>query len=121
MKFTALLAVLALVFLATGCYTLEQVGGPTEQKVEISNVQKSSVAGSFTTTKTVNHFVFGLINTSPMDIGKIAADEARAKGGKAAVNVRVHYQATFVNGLLSMITLGIYNPFTLTVSGDVVK
>ena len=55
------------------------------------------------------------------DVAKILSDEVKAAGGTHAVNVKVNYQATFVNGLLNIITASIYNPFTLTIEGDVVK
>ncbi len=60
---------------------------------------------------------------SPDDVGieKLVADAVQLDAGAGAVNVRIKYQMTFVNGLVNLITFGIYNPFTLTVEGDVVK
>jgi hypothetical protein len=34
--------------------------------------------------------------------------------------VKIRYEATFVDGLINSITLGIYNPYTLVIEGDII-
>ena len=75
----------------------------------------------FTRTKTVNHFVYGLVSPDDAGIEQIVADAVKQSGGTRAVNVKLKYQQTFVNGLVSGLTFGIYSPFTLTIEGDVAK
>ncbi len=111
----------ALLVLVPGCYTLETINSPTDQAVEISNVKKATATAHFQRTEWINHFLFGLVSTNKADIPKMVSNEVQMKGGTSAVNVKIIYEATFVQGLLNIITFGIYNPFTLTVEGDVVK
>ena len=104
-----------------GCYTLNQVGTPTDTAIEITNAQNATAAQHFTRTKLVNHFVFGLVSPEDSGLEKLVAEEVKKNGGTKAVNLKTKYQYTFVNGLVGAITFGIYTPYTLTVEGDVVK
>lgn len=45
----------------------------------------------------------------------------KAKGGSAAINVRVVQKASFVNMLLNGLTCSIYAPATVEISGDIIK
>ncbi|MDH3267504.1 MAG: Bor family protein [Ignavibacteria bacterium] len=109
------------IFLLTGCYTLNQIGEPVDQGIEITNMEKVTPVSHFETDATINHFLWGLVSPSNAEVEQLIAQEVKRIGGTRAVNIRMKYQMTFVNGLLNFITLGIYNPFTLTVEGDVVK
>lgn len=104
-----------------GCYTLNQTGAPVNEDIEITNTENATPIKHFEKTKTVSHFLFGLVSPADAGIEKIVTDAVQANGGTSAVNVKLKYQQTFVNGLLGGITFGIYTPFTLTVEGDVVK
>lgn len=116
-----LLIIVALVVTAVGCYTLNAVGTPAETTLSMSNNPTGSVIKHFISTKKVNHFVYGLVTPIDPDVAKVLSDEVKAAGGTHAINVKVHYQMTFVDGLVASITVGIYTPFTLTLEGDVVK
>lgn len=104
-----------------GCYTLSQVGTPTEEAIEITNSDNATSIKHFTRTKTVNHFIYGLVSPDDAGIEKLVADAVKQNGGSRAVNVKMKYQQTFVNGLVALLTLGIYTPFTLKIEGDVAK
>lgn len=104
-----------------GCYTLNHVGSPIDEGIEITNKGNATPIQHFTRTKTVNHFVYGLVSPDDAGIEKIVADAVKQHGGTHAVNVRIKYQQTFINGLVGALTFGIYTPFTLTVEGDVAK
>lgn len=108
-------------FLLTGCYTLNQVGEPVNQGIEITNMEKATPVSHFEREITINHFIYGLVSPGNAEVEQTIAQEVQRIGGTRAVNIRMKYQQTFVNGLLSIITIGIYNPFTLTIEGDVVK
>jgi hypothetical protein len=111
----------ALLFVVQGCYTLNQVGSPVDEGIEITNTQNAAVIKHFTRTKTVNHFVYGLVSPDDAGIERIVADAVKQNGGTHAVNVKLKYQQTFINGLVGGLTFGIYTPFTLTIEGDVAK
>jgi hypothetical protein len=108
-------------FLLTGCYTLNQVGAPTDEAIEITNSEKAVPISHFVRDETVNHFIFGLVSPGDAEVEKLISQEIKKNGGTRAVNIRMKYQQTFLNGLIGLVTLGIYNPFSLTIEGDVVK
>jgi len=110
-----------LAILVQGCFTLNQVGTPTEEAIEITNTDNAPALNHFKRTKTINHFVYGLVSPDDAGIEKTVAEAIKQEGGTRAVNVKLKYQQTFVNGLVNALTLGIYNPFTLIIEGDVVK
>lgn len=118
-KIITLFAVL--LFVVQGCYTLNQVGSPVDEGIEITNTENATVIKHFTRTKTVNHFVYGLVSPDDAGIEKIVADAVKQNGGTHAVSVKLKYQQTFINGLVGALTMGIYTPFTLTIEGDVAK
>lgn len=110
-----------LLIIGQGCYTLNQVGSPVDEAIEITNTENATPIKHFSRTKTVNHFVYGLVSPDDAGIERIVADAVKQNGGTRAVNVKLKYQQTFINGLVGGLTFGIYTPFTLTVEGDVVK
>jgi Bor protein len=122
MKYVFLFSFVILSALAiTGCYTLNAVGTPADQTFSMSNNPGGEMVKHFSTTMTVHHFIFGLVTASDPDVAKALSDEVKAAGGSNVNNLKINYQMTFVNGLLNAITFGIYNPFTLTIEGDVIK
>ena len=122
MKYMFLFSFLLIVAIAaSGCYTLNAVGTPADQTFSMSNNPSGDIISHFSTTMTVHHFIFGLVTANDPEVAKALSDEVKAARGSNAINVKVKYQMTFVNGLLNAITAGIYNPFTLTINGDVIK
>ncbi len=116
-----LLLFLAFAIAVTGCYTLNAIGTPADPTLSLSNHPTGSIIKHFSTTMKVNHFIYGLVTPSDPDVAKALSDEVRVAGGTHAINVKVHYEMMFIDGLINFLTLGIYNPFTLTIEGDVVK
>ncbi|MCH8954954.1 hypothetical protein IIA28_06510 [candidate division KSB1 bacterium] len=116
----AFVVILTIAFLQ-GCFTLNQIGSTRDSGIEMTNSENASSIKNFTKTKKVNHFLWGLVSPADPQVEKLISDEVKANNGTRAVNVKLKYQQTFGNGFLTLITLGIYSPFTLTVSGDVVK
>ena len=116
----AIMLILATAF-SQGCFTLNQIGSTRDSGIEMTNSENASASKNFTKTKKVNHFLWGLVSPADSQVEKLISDEVKAANGSRAVNVKLKYQQTFGNGFLSLITLGIYFPFTLTVSGNVVK
>ena len=86
------LALLALTTTAACYRAVVETGRPTETTV----VQKPWV----------NTFIFGLVAAQPIDVS------AQCPGGVA----RVETQQTFVNGLVGLVTLGIYTPQAATIT-----
>jgi len=110
-----------MLFSLSGCFTMNQIGTPTSTAIELTNSGNATTTKSFTRTKRVNHFIYGLVSPEDAGVEKTIDEAVRANSGSKAVNVKMRYQMTFVDGLIGVITFGIYQPFTLTISGDVVQ
>ena len=121
MRFNMSIFLIAALFLLSGCYTLNQVGAPSDEAIEITNSEKAVPISHFVRDETVNHFIFGLVSPGDAEVEKFISQEVKKSGGTRAVNISMKYQQTFLNGLVGLLTLGIYNPFSLTIEGDVVK
>ncbi|MCP5062927.1 MAG: hypothetical protein GY936_10730 [Ignavibacteriae bacterium] len=120
-KLAFTISLLSLAFLTQGCFTLNQVGTPTDYGIEITNKDNETSTHHFIQYTLVNHYLWGLVSPEDAGVEKIIANEIHKYKGSRAVNIKIRYQQTFVNGLLGGLTAGIYNPFTLMVEGDVVK
>lgn len=116
----AFLLIAVFVF-SQGCYTLNQVGSATDTGIELTNKDSATAMSEFSAKKKVNHFLWGLVSPADAEVEQLIANQVKSSGGSRAVNVRMKYQLTFIDGLISGITFGIYTPFTLTVQGDVAK
>ena len=119
-NFLAVFVLAAFIIFSQGCYTMNQVGR-SDSPIEIGSSKNGATGQHFTKSKKVGHFLWGLISPEDAGVEKLISDEVKAKKGSRAVNVKMKYQMTFIDGLLNAITGGIYSPFTLTVEGDVVK
>lgn len=115
------LILISLIFILAGCFTLNVVGTPADVPFSLSNHPAGTVVKSFSKTLKVHHFVYGLVTPFDPTVAKAIADEVKAAGGTHAINVKIRYQMTFLDGLINVITFGTYVPFTLTIEGDVVR
>lgn len=116
--------ILLLIVLAmgtSGCYTLNAIGTPSDATLSMSNKPGGTMVKHFMSTMKVHHAIYGLVAFGEPDIAKALSDEIKVGGGTNAINIKFQYQMTFVDGLINAITFGIYNPFTLTIEGDIVK
>jgi hypothetical protein len=81
----------------------------------------SASLGHFTETRHAHFIIYGLVNLSNPDMHDILQEQCTEKGGSSISNLNLTTTHTFVDGLISSITFGIYNPVTVIVEGDVVK
>ena len=112
---------IVLFFLLQSCFTLRHGTIPVDEEIQLTNINGEEVSGQFETTKKVNHFVGGLVSPDDAGIEELVSNQIKLAKGKKAVNVRIEYQQKFVDGLVGLLTLGIYTPFTVTITGDIVK
>ena len=80
-------------FLLTGCFH------------QVVNTGVAPAAGNATITKTASLYFFGLVGAEVDTV-------ADCPTGAAVIET----QQTFVNGLLAVVTLGIYTPQTVTIT-----
>ena len=116
-----LLLVLILAVSFSGCYTLNAIGTPADPTLSMSNHPSGTMVKHFSVTMKVHHLIYGLVTLGDPAVATALADEVKSSGGTTATNIKIHYEMTFVDGLINFITFAIYNPFTLTVEGDVIK
>jgi hypothetical protein len=116
-KINSLVVILG--FMLGGCYTLNLNSSASTHPISLSNMPKGSIIKHFTIEKSVGHLIYGLVTLNDIDVQNAISNEIESAGGTEAVNVKIKYQATFVDGLLNGITLGIYNPYSLVIEGDI--
>lgn len=121
MRRLSIIAVVVAALGLQGCYTLNRVVSPTDVEIEITNTDNASAAKHFTKSKKVHHFAFGWVSPEDVGIDQMVSDVAKLNKSTKVVNLKTKYQLTFVDGLIGILTGGIYTPFTLTVEGDVVQ
>ncbi len=105
----------------SGCFSMNLTATPASEAISLSNKPEGTIIKHFVITKTIHHLIYGLITLNDAQLGQEIDDEIKADGGTSAVNVKVSYDLPFIYGLVNLITFEIYNPFELTVEGDVVK
>lgn len=120
MKTLVVFCAAALLMLSLGgCYTLNLSATPSDRAISMSNTPQGKIIKHFTINKTMHHLIFGIVALNDAEIAQEVEGEIKSSGGKSAINVKVKYQMTFVDGLINGITGGIYNPLDLTIEGDI--
>lgn len=114
----------ALVLGAAGCskFTLDAraLGDPvcmTRGKTEAP----STVRFTATTKAAYVGLLFNLVNWTHPDIEGVLRREIQAHNGVGVQNLTIRKEVSFVDGLISVVSFGIYNPETITIEGEVVK
>lgn len=96
-----------------GCYHFHHSAGATQQSVDM---QPERATNQFTIKKNwVNMWAWGLVGKD------IQVDELIAKEigtDKAVTNLRIDTKMSFLNGLVNLLTLGIYTPQSLEINGE---
>ena len=118
MRRTVGLAALALVLLLAGCQTVTFQGLPVVVKVPSYTVVKD-----FSITIADPHLIGGLVPMGQPDqkIFTYIQEQIEKLGGNAAVDVEIDYGYTAIDFLLNALTMNIYSPRTITITGTVVK
>ncbi|HET7839840.1 MAG TPA: hypothetical protein VFL04_08770 [Rectinemataceae bacterium] len=124
-KFWIAALVLLAAFAISSCTTFK-ASGLTVNKGPVT----FTVLGNFQTDITVSEFLGApagakLLNITANATEQAIADEIdkqiKAKGGTGVINLTIRHKASFFDILLSAITLSIYSPGTIEISGTVVK
>ena len=121
-----LVAVCLLIF--SGCATIALDGRSAEHKIEMtaSGEKPYEVIKSFS----INDKAAWIIGLIPVNLpagdnntylGTLLDQQVREADGDGAINVKIRAQNQFVDILLNAVTLGIYYPRTVTISGDIIK
>ena len=74
---------------------------------------------AFHDSLTVRHWLGGLKQSAPVDLRDVIKNHSRE--GEKVTSLTVLYKHSVGNVLMTAITLGIYSPVTLEVTGTVVK
>ena len=92
-RFARVAAALTLIIVATGCYE------------HTYTVGRGAPAGPVVYDHWENQWLSGLIGEKNLDIGVLCASG----------NATIHDEQSFLNGLVSALTFGIYSPTTVTI------
>lgn len=101
-----------------GCYTLKiDVGG--RSGIAAMTDVKGPVEGSFTEVENVSFLFWGL--SSHKNSNPDAVLRPYMTRNRRIANLKITTEQTFIDGLLSAVTFGIYNPWTIRYEGDVIR
>lgn len=117
------LALLALAVLAvSGCYTMEidatAMQPPAAMTSPTGQVQ---TLGQFEERTTASWLLWGLMPLSDPDVADVLEREVRRLNGTGVTSIEITTQQTFMDGLLSALTLGIYGQRSTIVTGTVIR
>lgn len=107
-----------------GCYAMDIDASGLQPGAYLSTSQAANVgqmAASFEVELTNSWLFWGLSELGSPDIAATLETEIRRGNGTAVTGVQIVTQQTFVDGLLSALTLGIYGRRTTIISGTVVR
>ena len=105
-----LLGMVALLVLAAA------LGGTFRTEVKLPpSAAAVSAERSFTETLTVRHWLGGLVQGDPLDLRELAAKHSRQGDRMTQVSIVTKHTATDL--LVTLLTLGIYTPETVTIEG----
>lgn len=119
--FLSISSAVVIAFCFAGCYSLNLTGTPAGEPISLSNKPDGQIVKHFSMTKTVHHLIAGLVTLNDINVAQDIDNEVRSDGGTHAVNVKITYNMPFIYGLVNIVTFNIYNPFEVTVEGDIVK
>lgn len=119
MKQAGILAILLSSLMLTSCYRLTtQV--PTDKPILLNT--SASVSGpskSFRRTGSQAYLFWGLVGNDNQAIQQVLLQEVAQ--GKALQKVKINMEFSFSDMLLGVITLGIYQPRSFSVTGEIVE
>lgn len=118
MRKPLIFGVLALLLVLAGCQTVTFQGLTVMSKAPAYTELKD-----FSITIADPHLIGGLVPMGQPDqeIMKYIQKEIEKQGGNGAIDIEIDYGFTAIDFLLTAVTMQIYSPRTITVSGTVVK
>jgi hypothetical protein len=127
MSFVFLGAMAALTMVVSSCVSFQASGLQMGLDQSSSNYE---TLGDFSDRVWVNKFLGTSGGTTFLNLSSEATDPAvrntiekhiKRLGGDAAINIRIRYGSGPLTYILNSLTLGIWSPSTITVTGTVVK
>lgn len=108
-----------------GCYVMHIDATDLEPHVQLSGQSAAGAAptavSEFSAETRGSWLFWGLVQLDEPQVSDALAREIRRADGTAATDVRVVTQRKFIDGLLEVITLGIYGQRTTRIEGTVVR
>jgi hypothetical protein len=118
-----LLALLALAVVAvSGCYTMEIDATAMQPPIAMTGpTGQVQTLGHFEGRTTGSWLFWGLMPLRDPDVVDVLEREVRRLDGTGFTSVEIVTQQTFMDGFLSLLTLGIYGQRSTIVTGTVVR
>ena len=126
MKSNALKAVLIVILFISfyGCTRMSIDAGNMSQNVYLGGspeTEEYDRVGTFTATAKGSWAFFGLAPLKQPDIEKVLKREISKVGGNGVINLKIVTKQSFLDGLINIVTLGLYTVRRAVISGTVVK
>ncbi|HEY7728870.1 MAG TPA: hypothetical protein VID50_10505 [Candidatus Eisenbacteria bacterium] len=126
LRFAALALLVVALSLATGCSKFVLDARSMTEVVSMTSNTNAPAGGEATAFKRTAKaaylgLVANLVTLTQPDVPTLLRAEINSKGGTSVRNLKIDKKITFLDGLISMLTLGIYNQETITLEGEVVK
>ncbi len=113
--------VIPLLFVCSGCYRSVYRGEDLPFNASFNRPDPATevLVSHFEEDKWEHYFLFALVPTVEPDLRSIIGRDVPA--GCEVRNLQIRHECTFVNAICWLLVGGIYNPMTMTVSGDIVR
>ena len=114
----------AFILITAGCTKMYIDASAVPEGVYLSGAKSlpgMASKGSFEVTLQATWTLFGLTPLKEPDLSSVLQKEIRALGGNAVMGLTIVTHQTFLDGLLGVVTIGLYIPRTITLKGQVVE
>ena len=121
-----ILVLLIAIAATAGCsrFSLDarDLGEPISMTRNVGTEEAPVHSTTFETSTRVGYcgWLFNLVTLKDADLSKMLDKEIKAAGGSSVRNVTIKKEMSFVDGLISIVSLGFYVPETVTVKGEIV-
>jgi len=118
-----MLLLLCLTLFLAGCYNMPLDTNALKSRVYLSSESGAEYTrkGDFTTSSKAAWAFFGAIPLKKADLANILDEEISKQNGDAVINLTIKTQHTFVDQLIGAVTLTLYHPRTVFLTGTVIS
>src|SRR3954468_19497524 len=111
-KILSYIAAACLTVALSSCYTINLRNASGQPPAQMGPAN-GTVLGHFSEARHAHFLIYGLINLGTPNVSEVLQEQVQMKQGASVANLQLTTTHTFVDGLISAITGGIYNPVTV--------
>jgi len=120
--FNLMLITLSLLIVTSlsGCYKIVLDATDSDIPISLNDDKSGKIIDNFEIEIKSHHIIYGLVTLNDPEIQRAITKKVKNVGGKKAINVVITHEHSFIDGLINIITAGLYNPTSITIEGDIV-